>query len=117
DRRIRREPCHRELVDVARERAVLQQIARDVVEPETLALVVERSVGVHAVISCDRCRVTIVTGRARQEGDGDMARNAPMRGSRNLQSAAPKRPIPPGTMVAPCTHARTLPPIGTRWVQ
>ena len=42
DRRIRSEPRHRQLVDIALERAAVQQIACDVVEPETLAQVVEQ---------------------------------------------------------------------------
>ena len=42
DRRIRSEPGHRQLVDIALECAAVQQIARDVVEPETLAQVVEQ---------------------------------------------------------------------------
>ena len=41
DRRVRGEPRHRQLVDVAFERAAVQQVAGDVVEPEALAQVVE----------------------------------------------------------------------------
>src|SRR5262249_37459472 len=53
DRRVGGQPRHRELVDVTRERTVLQQVPSDVVEPETLALVVERRRGFHTVISRD----------------------------------------------------------------
>ena len=42
DRRIRRKTGHREFVYVALERAVVQQIARDVVEPDALTLIVEQ---------------------------------------------------------------------------
>ena len=38
---IRRKPCHRELIDIALQRTVIQQLAGDVVEPEALADVVE----------------------------------------------------------------------------
>ncbi len=41
DRRVRREPGDRELADVSRERAAAEQRARDVVEPDALAGVVE----------------------------------------------------------------------------
>ena len=41
DRRVRREPRHRELVDVALQRAAVQQLAGDVVEPQALAEIVE----------------------------------------------------------------------------
>ena len=51
DRRIRGQPRHRQLVDVALERAAGQQIARDVVEPETLAQVVEQLGCFHFVTS------------------------------------------------------------------
>src|SRR5207245_6907380 len=54
DRRVRRKPRHGELVDVALERAGLQQIAGDVIEPETLASVVERLGGFHRVTSGNR---------------------------------------------------------------
>ena len=47
DRRIRGEPGDRKLVDVALERAAVEQVARDVVEPETLAQVVEQLGGFH----------------------------------------------------------------------
>src|SRR2546426_6778707 len=46
-----RSPRHGELVDVALERAALQEVAGDVVEPETLAPVVERLGGFHGVAS------------------------------------------------------------------
>src|SRR2546426_9663950 len=49
-----RSPRHGELVDVALERAALQEVAGDVVEPETLAPVVERLGGFHGVASGDR---------------------------------------------------------------
>ena len=43
DRRVRGEPGHRELVDIALQRAAIQQLTGDVVEPEALAEVVELS--------------------------------------------------------------------------
>src|SRR6185312_1574689 len=49
DRRVRREPGDRVLVDVARQRAVLQQPARDVVEPQPLAELVQLAGGIHGV--------------------------------------------------------------------
>ena len=36
------EPGDRQLVDVALERAAIQQVARDIIEPETLAQVMEQ---------------------------------------------------------------------------
>src|SRR5262249_57519873 len=51
DRRIGRETGHGELVDVARERAGLEQVAGNVVEPDTLTSVVERLRGFHRVTS------------------------------------------------------------------
>src|SRR6266849_792934 len=51
DRRIRGEPRHRQLVDVALERAAVQQVARDVVEPEALTQVVEYVRRLHRVTS------------------------------------------------------------------
>ena len=45
------EPGDRQLVDVTLERAARQQVAGDVVEPETLALIVEPLGGVHRVTS------------------------------------------------------------------
>ena len=41
DRRIRGEPGDRQLVQVARERTVVEHVARDVVEPEALTKIVE----------------------------------------------------------------------------
>lgn len=49
--RIRGQPRHRQLVNVALERAVVQQVACDVVEPEALAQVVEQLCCLHRVIS------------------------------------------------------------------
>ena len=49
--RVGRQSSHRKFGDVVRQRAVLQQVASDVVEPETLASVVERLCGFHAVVS------------------------------------------------------------------
>src|SRR5215467_17 len=51
DRRIRGQPRHRELVDVAAQHARLQQVARDVVEPEALAEIMQDASGLHAVTS------------------------------------------------------------------
>src|SRR5439155_13831927 len=51
DRRIRGEPRHRQLVDIALEGAAGEQVAGDVVEPETLAEVVEQLGGFHRVTS------------------------------------------------------------------
>src|SRR5258708_6129889 len=51
DRRIRCQPGDRELVDIAAEHARLQQVARDVVEPEALAQIVQNASGLHAVTS------------------------------------------------------------------
>ena len=51
DRRIRGEPGHRQLGDVALERAAVQQVARDGVEPEALAQVVEPLCRLHRVLS------------------------------------------------------------------
>src|SRR5262249_34526825 len=53
DRRVGREPGHGEFVDVARERAALQQVAGDVVEPQALAPLVERLRRLHRVTSVD----------------------------------------------------------------
>src|SRR5262249_29393575 len=48
---IRGQSCHRQLIDVVLECAIVHQVARDVVEPEALAQVV-KSVGCfHRVIS------------------------------------------------------------------
>src|SRR5258707_236154 len=47
DRRVGSQPRHRELPDVARERAVSKDVAGNVVEPETLSLVVEGFGGFH----------------------------------------------------------------------
>src|SRR6185312_14372840 len=41
DRRVRGQPCHRKIVDVAFQRAAVQQLAGDVVEPEALAEIVQ----------------------------------------------------------------------------
>ena len=49
DRRVRGQPGHRQFVDVALERAAVQQVARDVVEPEALAQVVKFLGGFHNV--------------------------------------------------------------------
>ena len=46
-RRIRSEPGYRQLVDVTLERAFVQQITRDVVEPEALTEVVQHLRGFH----------------------------------------------------------------------
>jgi hypothetical protein len=51
DGRVGGEPGHREPLDVARKGAGVQQVAGDVVEPETLALIVEPLGGVHRVTS------------------------------------------------------------------
>src|ERR1700757_5129891 len=51
DRRIRGQPRHRELVDIAPERPSGEQVARDVVEPETLAQFVELLCCLHDVTS------------------------------------------------------------------
>jgi hypothetical protein len=51
DRRIRRQPGDRELVDIAAEHTRPQQVARDVVEPEALAQIVQDSSGLHAITS------------------------------------------------------------------
>src|SRR5262249_33073890 len=51
NRRVGRETGHRELVDVACERAGLEQVAGNVVEPDTLTSVVERLRGFHRVTS------------------------------------------------------------------
>ena len=42
DRRVRGQPGHGELVDVASERPAVEQVARDVVEPDALAQIVEQ---------------------------------------------------------------------------
>ena len=57
DRRIRGQPGHREFVDVAFERAAVQQVARDVVEPDALAQIVE-------LLRCFHC-ITFVVGGIR----------------------------------------------------
>src|SRR6266567_7853199 len=51
DRRIRRQSGDRELVDIAAEHARPQQVARDVVEPEALAQIMQDSSGLHAITS------------------------------------------------------------------
>ena len=66
DRRIRGEPRHRQLVDVALERAAVQQVARDVVEPEALTQVVEYFGCFHRVISIvDRIEGSLTRGSPR----------------------------------------------------
>src|SRR5262249_60689116 len=71
DGRVRRESRDREVVDVARQRAVLQEVASDVVEPDALALVVQRRRAFHAVISRERVKdpegAAGSTGRGRAE--------------------------------------------------
>ena len=49
DRRVRGQASDRQVGDVARERAGVEQVARDVVEPEPLAQAVELPRGVHRV--------------------------------------------------------------------
>jgi predicted RNA binding protein YcfA (HicA-like mRNA interferase family) len=44
---VRGQPGHRQFVHVAIERATVQQVARDVVEPETLAQVVQQLGSLH----------------------------------------------------------------------
>ena len=59
DRRIRGEPGHRKLVDVALQRAAVQQLAGDVVEPEALAEIVQLSWSVsscHLQAGCRHAR-------------------------------------------------------------
>jgi hypothetical protein len=52
DRRVRGETGDRELGDVARERAVVEHLARDVVDPQALPEVVQAlCVGVHEEVS------------------------------------------------------------------
>src|SRR5260370_42621650 len=51
DGRVRGQPRYRKLVDVAAEHARFQQVARDVVEPEALAEIVQDASGLHAVTS------------------------------------------------------------------
>src|SRR5690349_1340891 len=51
DRGIRCKTCDRKFVYVALERTVVQQIARDVVEPDTLTLIVEQLCRFHRVTS------------------------------------------------------------------
>ena len=52
NRRVGSQPGHRQIGDVARQRAAVQQVTRDVVEPQALALVVQLSgVGIHGVSS------------------------------------------------------------------
>src|SRR5439155_21014382 len=63
DGRIRGQPRHCQLVDVVLERAVVQQVARDVVEPEALAQVVEQLCRFHRVISIvDRIEESLTRG-------------------------------------------------------
>ena len=58
NRRVRRQPGHRPLIDVRSERAAGQQPARDVVEPEALSEVVKSGRGTrrcfcrHVILSC-----------------------------------------------------------------
>src|SRR6185437_1811876 len=49
DGRVRGEPGHRELVDVALQRPVIQQLAGDIVEPQALAEIVEHRGWFHRV--------------------------------------------------------------------
>ena len=49
DRRVRGQPGHGQFVDIPFERAVVEQIPRDVVEPEALPQVVQRLGGFHDV--------------------------------------------------------------------
>ena len=56
NRGVRCQTRHREVGDVACERPVLQEVAGNVVEPETLALVVKRLGGFHVVVSGDIAR-------------------------------------------------------------
>ena len=44
---IRGQPSHRQFVDVAFECATVQKVARDIVEPEALAQIVQELVGFH----------------------------------------------------------------------
>jgi hypothetical protein len=50
DRRVRCEPGHRKFVDVALQRAAVQQLAGDIVEPQALAEIVKRPRRFHGVI-------------------------------------------------------------------
>jgi hypothetical protein len=50
DRGVRCEPRHRKLVDVALQRAAVQQLAGDIVEPQALTEIVERPCRFHRVI-------------------------------------------------------------------
>jgi hypothetical protein len=49
DRRIGSEPAHREVVDIVLERAALQKVSRNVVEPDTLAQIVEQLCCFHRI--------------------------------------------------------------------
>src|SRR5262249_12703986 len=51
DRRIRREPCHRKLADVAVERAAFEQVSCNIVEPDALAQIVQQLGRFHRVTS------------------------------------------------------------------
>ena len=68
NRRIRGEPRHRELVDVALERAAIQQVPCDVVEPEALAQIVKQLCRFHRV-SFASSRMTHTAIHANQLGD------------------------------------------------
>src|SRR5215813_5622887 len=54
DRRIGGEPRHREIVDIVFERTAIEQIACDIVQPETLAQVMKQLCRFH-LISCGKC--------------------------------------------------------------
>src|SRR5262249_49240413 len=85
DRRVRGQPRHRELVDVAAQHARLQQVARDVVEPEALAEIVQDASGLHAFTSVapprSSSRVSTTWAAARCEGK-PIIRCAPRVGDR-----------------------------------
>src|SRR6476620_359370 len=51
DRRVRSEPGHRQLVDIAFQCAGVQQVACNIVEPQTLAQVVEQLGCFHLITS------------------------------------------------------------------
>ena len=101
DRRVRREPRHRQLVDVALQRAGREQVARDVVEPEALAEIVELLCRVHRValrvdrfrgsgIASDRgWRTAVRVGGCRSTFAGDWPDFAPA-----ARRVAPRRTAP-----------------------
>src|SRR4029453_2513099 len=75
DGRVGREPRHRELTDVARQRTVIGDPARDVVEPQALPQIVEQCSCFHRVTS-SRSYSTSIPMRSTTRSGGGSSRAA-----------------------------------------